>query len=130
VNRRFRRREGDDRRAVGTSSEEAAWRHLERAGYSLVARNFRSRFGEIDLVVERAGVVVFVEVRSRRGERYGSALESVDRRKQRQIGRMALEFVARRRLLDRRARFDVVAIEWQDGEPRIDHVENAFELVS
>jgi putative endonuclease len=120
----------DDRRSVGTSGEEVAWRHLERAGYSLVAKNFRSRFGEIDLVVERAGVLVFVEVRSRRGDRYGSALESVGRRKQRQIGRMALEFVARRRLSDRRARFDVVAIEWQDGEPRIDHVEGAFQLVS
>jgi putative endonuclease len=118
-----------NRRSIGTSGEDVAWRYLERAGYSLVAKNFRSRFGEIDLVVERGGVLVFVEVRSRRGDRYGSALESVGHRKQRQIGRMALEFAARRRLVERRSRFDVVSIEWQDGEPRIDHVENAFEFI-
>ena len=117
-----------NRRERGSGGEEVAWRHLQSAGYTLLARNFRSRFGEIDLVVERAGVIVFVEVRSRRGDRYGTALESVDRRKQLQIGRMALEFLARKRMLDRSARFDVVAIEWQDGGPRIEHVENAFEL--
>ena len=118
-----------NRRSLGQSGEEIAWEHLHRAGYALVERNFRSRFGEIDLVVEHDGVIVFVEVRSRRGNRFGNALESVGWRKQRQIGRMAAEFLARRRLLDRRARFDVVAVEWQDAGARIDHVENAFELV-
>ncbi len=118
-----------NRRSVGQDGEEVAWQHLRRAGYALVAKNFRSRFGEIDLVVERDGVIVFVEVRSRRGDRFGTALESVDWRKQRQIGRMAAEFLARRRLHDRRARFDVVAVEWQDAGPKIEHVENAFELV-
>jgi len=117
-----------NRRSVGTSGEEVAWEHLRRAGYALVAKNFRTRYGELDLVVEKGGVIVFVEVRSRRGERFGTALESVDWRKQRQIGRMAAEFVARRRLHDRRARFDVVAVEWQDAGPSIEHVENAFEL--
>ena len=117
-----------NRRSLGRGGEEIAWEHLRRAGYALVEKNFRSRYGEIDLVVEREGVIVFVEVRSRRGDRFGNALESVDWRKQRQIGRMAAEFLARRRLHDRRARFDVVAVEWQDGEPRIEHVENAFEI--
>ena len=119
-----------NRRERGSGGEAIAWRHLESAGYRLLAKNFRSRFGEIDLVVERAGVIVFVEVRSRRGDRFGTALESVDPRKQRQIGRMAIEFLARKRLFDRSARFDVVAIEWQDGGPRIDHLENAFEIGS
>ena len=117
-----------NRRSIGQGGEDLAWNHLRRAGYTLVARNFRSRYGEIDLVVERGGVIVFVEVRSRRGDRFGTALESIDARKQRQIGRMAAEFLARRRLGDRRARFDVVAVEWQDAEARIDHLENAFEL--
>ena len=117
-----------NRRSLGASGEDVAWEHLRRAGYALVAKNFRSRFGELDLVVEKDGVVVFVEVRSKRGDRYGSAFESVDWRKQRQIGRMAAEFLARRRWTGRRTRFDVVAVEWQDAEARIDHLESAFEL--
>jgi putative endonuclease len=129
-----------NRRSRGQSGEEAAWAHLRRAGYALVERNYRSRYGEIDLVVEKDGVVVFVEVRSRKGNRFGTPFESVDRRKQLQIGRMANEYVARRRLADRRVRFDVVAVEWQDAGPgiddvddvkdvkTIDHLENAFDL--
>jgi putative endonuclease len=118
-----------NRRSLGREGEECAWAHLRRKGYALVERNYRTRFGEIDLVVEKDGVIVFVEVRSKSGVRFGAALESVDRRKQRQVGRMAVEFLARRRLRDRRARFDVVAVEWQDGAPEIDHLENAFDLI-
>jgi putative endonuclease len=113
----------------GRGGEDLAWDHLRRAGYRLVARNLRSRFGEIDLVVERGDTLVFVEVRSRAGTRFGTPLESVDGRKRRQVARLAADFLARRRLDDRRARFDVVAVEWQDGAPKIDHVENAFEVL-
>ena len=112
----------------GRSSEELAWNHLRRAGYRLVARNLRTRFGEIDLVVERGDTLVFVEVRSRASARFGTPLESVDGRKRRQVARLAADFLARRRLDDRRARFDVVAVEWQDGVPKVEHVENAFEV--
>jgi putative endonuclease len=112
----------------GRSGEDLAWGHLRRAGYRLVARNLRSRFGEIDLVAERGDMLVFVEVRSRAGTRFGTPLESVDERKRRQIARLAADFLARRRLDDRRVRFDVVAVEWQDGVPKIYHVENAFEV--
>jgi putative endonuclease len=112
----------------GRDGEDLAWDHLRRAGYRLVARNVRSRFGEIDLVVERGDTLVFVEVRSRAGSRFGAPLESIDGRKRRQVARLAADFLARRRLDDRRARFDVVAVEWQDGAPKVDHVENAFEV--
>lgn len=112
----------------GRGGEQLAWDHLRRAGYRLVARNVRSRLGEIDLVVERGDVLVFVEVRTRSGRRFGTALESIDGRKRRQVARLAAQFLAQRRLDDRRARFDVVAVEWQDGAPNIEHVENAFEV--
>ena len=111
----------------GRGGEDIAWDHLRRAGYTLVERNARTRFGEIDLVVERRGTIVFVEVRSRTTARFGSALESVDRRKRRRLALLAADYLAHRRLEDRRARFDVIAIEWQDGAPTIEHVENAFE---
>jgi len=117
-----------NRRDRGADAEELAWRHLEGAGYVLIEKNARSRLGEIDLVVERGGTLVFVEVRSRSSRRFGTAFESVDARKQRRLGRLALAYLQRRRFLDRRARFDVIAVEWQDGAPMIDHLENAFDL--
>jgi len=117
-----------NRRERGQSGEDLAWEHLRRAGYALIERNARGRFGEIDLVVERGGTIVFVEVRSRSTPRFGSAFESVDARKQHRLGRLAIAYLARRRLHDRRARFDVIAIQWQDGAPVIDHLENAFEV--
>jgi len=118
-----------NRRERGSDGEELAWEHLRNAGYALVERNVRSRFGEIDLVVERQGTLVFVEVRSRTGRHFGTPLESVDPRKQRRLGRLAVAYLARRRLGDRRARFDVIGVEWQDGAPKIEHVENAFEVI-
>lgn len=117
-----------NRRERGQSGEDLAWEHLRRAGYALIERNARSRLGEIDLVVERYGTVVFVEVRSRTGARFGTPFESVDARKQRRLGRLAAAYLWRRRLQDRRARFDVIAVEWQDGAPKIDHLENAFDV--
>ncbi len=116
------------RRSLGKAGEDAAWQYLRRAGYVLLEQNLRTRFGEIDLVVAEGDVIVFVEVRSRSGARFGSAFESVDRRKQARIARVAEAYLASRRLEDRRARFDVVAIEWQDGRPTVDHLENAFEV--
>jgi putative endonuclease len=118
-----------NRRDRGRAGEDVAWDHLRRAGYTLVARNLRSRFGEIDLVVERHGALVFVEVRGRSSTRFGTPLESVDPRKQRQLSRLAADYLARRRLQERRARFDVISVEWQDGRPRIEHLENAFEVI-
>lgn len=116
-----------NRRQRGQEGEDVAWEYLQRAGFRLVERNFRTRAGEIDLIVERRGTLVFVEVRSRSSSRFGTPLESVDVQKQRQVARVAQEFLARRRLGDRVMRFDVVAVEWQDGPPRVEHVENAFE---
>ncbi|MGH7820082.1 MAG: YraN family protein [Candidatus Binatia bacterium] len=112
----------------GRAAEELAADYFRGAGYAVLARNFRSPYGELDLVLERREIVVFVEVRSKGGTRFGTGLESVGPRKQRRLARLAASFLARHRLENRRARFDVVGVEWQDGRPRIDHVENAFEV--
>lgn len=119
-----------NRRARGIEGEAVALRFLREAGYRTIERNVRTRFGEIDLVMEHAGAIVFVEVRSRAGGRFGSALESVGPRKQRRLARLAESYLARRRLDDRRVRFDVVAVEWQDGAAHVQLVENAFEVGS
>lgn len=116
------------RRDRGRDGEAAAWEYLRRAGYRLRERNLRTRLGELDLVVERDDTIVFVEVRSRGGPRFGTPFESVDARKQRRIARLAAQYLAREKLDGRRARFDVLAVEWHDAGPRIDHLENAFEV--
>ena len=96
--------------------------------YRIVARNFRCRAGEIDLVALDGPVLVFVEVRSRRSDRAGTPLESVDVRKQEQVARVARHFLAMRGLGDREARFDVVGIRFDQEPPAVEHVQAAFEV--
>lgn len=116
------------RAELGRAAEQAAAEYLLARRHRVLARNVRSPYGEIDLVaVDDGGTVVFVEVRSRTGDRFGSGIDSVDRRKRRRIVRAARCFLAQNRLDDRSVRFDVIGIEWGDGEPRIEHVEAAFD---
>ncbi len=96
--------------------------------YTIVARNYRCRAGEIDLVALDGPVVVFVEVRSRRGLAAGTPLESIDPRKCARVARVAEHFVAARRWHDRDARFDVIGIRFDHDPPAIEHVRSAFEV--
>jgi putative endonuclease len=116
---------GPNRRQIGQAAEDRAAAYLEAHGYRLLERNWSIRGGEIDLIAEKAGVLCFVEVRTRGpGARVG-ALESVDARKRALLTRAAQEFLLRHRLHDRRARFDVVAVA---GDGTISHIESAFTL--
>jgi putative endonuclease len=100
-----------ERQSLGKLGEDLACRELTRRGYAVLARRYRTRFGEIDIVCEQDGVVVFVEVKARRTTRLGSAAESIPFWKRRRIGAMALDYLAWTRRLDQRCRFDVVAID-------------------
>lgn len=96
----------------GQRAEELALEHLEARGLTLVTRNFRCRAGEIDLVMQGRGTLVFVEVRSRRSSRFASPLESVDFRKRGKLVRTAGYFLVRYGAFRHHAvRFDVVAVE-------------------
>lgn len=106
----------------------AAERFLRRQRYAIIERNYRCPLGEIDLIALDGQVVVFVEVRSRTGTEFGSPLESVNRRKQEQIIKVALHFLSRHHLHAREARFDVIGVKWEGQEPEIEHLKNAFEL--
>jgi len=123
----YRSRMPGIRQWLGARGERLAARYLRRRGFAIVARNFRGRAGEIDLVGLDGDVLVFVEVKTRSGERWGRPDEAVDRRKQRQMERVAEEFVRRHRLHDRAIRFDVVAILAQGWRWRVQHYPNAFE---
>ena len=106
--------------------EDLACGELQRRGYVILARRYRTRHGEIDIIAREAGTVVFVEVKARRGDAYGGAAVAVTAWKQRRIARMAEDFLARRELLDAPCRFDVVSVDFDAAGPRIEVYTNAF----
>lgn len=112
---------------VGVRFEDAALAWLEARGWRLVARNVRFQRREIDLIVRRADIVAFVEVKGRRSDAYGHPVEAVTRRKQIEIESVARWWVARHAEAGVRYRFDVVAAV-PDGVGRIAiaHVEDAW----
>jgi putative endonuclease len=118
----------DHKQRVGRSGEDLAVEHLDRRGYRIIARNFRTRQAEIDIIARHRGVIVFVEVKAWRGRDYGHPKWAVTPAKQRKISMAALEYLKKQRLMDARARFDVVTIQAMDAEPRIEVFANAFEL--
>lgn len=116
------------RRALGEAGEGIAAAYLEAKGYRILAQNDRPDRGELDIVAMDGETVVFVEVRTRRTVAFGTPLESVDRRKQLRLIRLARAYLAKHGLGERSCRFDVIGVSWsRPGErPRIDHIESAF----
>lgn len=115
-------------RTQGANAEELACRYLLQQGLRLITRNYHCRQGEIDLIMRDTDNLVFVEVRYRRQSRYGSGLESVNRRKQQRITHCATHYLHRHpRAGNLAARFDVVAVSPDIEGPRIDWIRNAFE---
>jgi putative endonuclease len=120
----------DPRQSLGKCGEDLACAELERRGYAILARRYRTRFGEIDIVARDGETMVFVEVKARDGERFGAGAEAVTAWKQRRIAGMALDYVARHRWHDRPCRFDVVAIDVSAKPPLVEVYVNAFEAAS
>lgn len=117
-------------RWLGDRGERLAVRHLKRQGYRILARQSRNRIGELDVVALDGETIVFVEVKTRSSQAAGHPVEALTPAKQYQLTRVALAWLKVRGLLERRARFDVVAITWGDGaDPVIEHYRNAFEPV-
>lgn len=112
----------DDRRALGAEKERLAERFLAARGLRLVARNHRCRYGEIDLVMRDAGILVFVEVRFRRSSRFGTPVETVDRHKQRRLIAAAQHYLSVHPCA-LPCRFDVLGI---GGRDEIQWVRDAF----
>jgi putative endonuclease len=105
----------NEKQVLGHAGEDVACRELERRGYNILARRYRTRFGEIDIIASDAGTTVFVEVKARRGSRFGLAAESIPVWKRRRIGAMALDYLAWTGRLNGPCRFDVVAIDGLGG---------------
>jgi putative endonuclease len=121
----------DPRQHLGRTGEDLALAHLERLGYELVARNHRTRWGEIDLIVHNGEALVFVEVKTRRASGSGRGpWEGLHERKRAQVRRMAAAFLAEARDRPRATdlRFDAigVVIDPRGRLVRLDHLEAAF----
>ena len=120
----------DLRQHLGRVGERLAREHLERLGYRVVASNYRTRFGELDLIVCDDTSLVFVEVKTRRAGALESSLQAVSPAKQRQVRSMAAAYLveATDRPRSRELRFDVVAVtvDHGGGLVRLDHLEAAF----
>lgn len=113
-------------RRVGDQGEEIALRHLRGMGYELVERNYRTRYGEIDLILRDGATLVFVEVKFRRGTGHGDPLESVTPRKQNQVRAVAEQYLAEAQPDFGELRFDVVGILDINRGPEITHIKDAF----
>jgi len=115
------------RQAVGGYGERLAARYLEAAGLVLLDRNWRCANGEIDLILRDGDDVVFCEVKTRRGDIYGSPAEAVSPAKVRRLRRLAERWLAESAVHPREIRFDVVAIlPQQRGAAVVEHIRAAF----
>ena len=117
---------GDPRRALGAAGEAAAEDWLRDRGYAIVARGFRTRLGEIDIVARQGRLVVFVEVKTRRGEGFGRPSEAVTPAKQRRLARVAQMFLVRSGWSEAPCRFDVVEVEPAGAGLAVRHIADAF----
>nr|WP_090816502.1 YraN family protein [Paenibacillus sp. yr247] len=119
----------DDRKQLGKLGEDLAETFLSENEHRIVARNWRCRTGELDIIAEQANTLIFVEVRTRRPSgRFGTAKESVDIRKQVKVRETAQFYLHRYQKYEQSIRFDVITVEVSmDGAvPHIEHIKGAF----
>lgn len=117
-----------DKKAVGNRGEALAGERYRQNGYQILDRNFRTRFGEIDLIVQKDGTLVFCEVKTRKQGVAGAAAMAVTPQKQRKLIQAARGYLLRHKLSDPVVRFDVVEVYYGAGSTEINIIENAFSL--
>ena len=115
-------------RAKGAQGERVGEDYLKKQGYEILERNVHSPFGEIDLVANHRGALVFIEVKTRRDNTFGSPEEAVDRRKNERLTRLASWYLAQHPGAQPSVRFDVLAIQREGRDHGIRLIQNAFEL--
>jgi putative endonuclease len=119
----------DQRHVFGQASENLAEQLLRAKGYRILDRNVRTSIGELDLVAEDRGVVVFVEVKGRATKAFGGALLAVNHRKRAKLAKLAAQYLARRYWSDKVCRFDVVLVHGRpSAQGQIEHFQNAFDV--
>jgi putative endonuclease len=119
----------NDNLTLGKRGEEIAVSYLKGQKFVIVERNYRCKCGEVDIIARDGRSFVFVEVKTRRTLSFGPPQLAVTPFKQRQISKAALTWLAKNRVTESNARFDVIAILLRDRQvPEIEHIRNAFDL--
>ncbi len=116
----------DPRHRLGWAGERLARCYLEGCGWKVLERRYRIGRTEVDLIVQRGGVVAFVEVKARWSTTYGHPLEAVGWVKKRDIARAAGAWIDRSGSTGKQVRFDVIGVSWKKGRAIIEHVKDAF----
>ena len=116
----------DSRRQLGDHGEDLAAGALKKQGYKILARNYTTPLGEIDLIARQGGCLVFVEVKTRTSYRFGGPGEAVHAAKQARLRRLADYYLKQKRLGEVPVRFDVVGVTLADGVPQVEIIQDAF----
>jgi putative endonuclease len=116
----------DPRRQLGDAGEDLAVAALKKQGYKILARNYVTPLGEIDLIARQGKTYVFIEVKTRKNERFGAPQEAVHPAKQQKLRRLADYYLKQQRLGEVAIRFDVVGITIGDDGPRVEIIQDAF----
>ncbi len=118
-----------ERLGIGQRGEAAAAEYLQKRGWRVVARNYRTPLGELDLVAERRGILAFVEVKTRTSDLFGEGYEAVTARKREKLYRLAEYYLMDRRGSHLTVRFDVVSVRMDAASgtvEKLEHWEDAF----
>ncbi len=113
---------------LGRKGEEVALRFLKKKGYRIIETNYVCKLGEMDLIAKEKDTLVFIEVKTRTSMQFGPPQLAVTNFKQRQLSKVALNFLKEKKLEDVKARFDVVAILLSQKGEEIELIKNAFDL--
>jgi len=115
---------------IGKFGEDIASKYLQEKGYKIIERNYRTFLGEIDIISEYKGTIIFVEVKTRRSDRFGYPEEAINLNKQRKIIKNALCYLAKFNLWAKKYCFDVILISISNHKDvkRLKHIRNAFYL--
>jgi len=116
----------DPRRTLGDAGEDLAAAALKRQGYKILERNYVAPLGEIDLIARQGKTYVFIEVKTRKNDRFGAPQEAVTPGKQHKLRRLADYYLKQKRLGEVAVRFDVVGIVMAEAGPRVEIIQDAF----
>ena len=118
-----------DKTAIGNAGETAVCRYLKFRGYEIIDRNYKTRFGEIDIIAKKKNIIAFIEVKTRQKNSLVSGLDAVGYKKQHRVITAAKEFILKKHLFDLQPRFDVAEVtDYRRKLARfsIKYIENAF----
>ncbi len=120
-----------ERLQLGQQGEQEATAFLKAQGYKILECNYKTKLGEIDIIAQEKDTICFVEVKTRTSDDFGTPFEAVSRFKQQKLSKLALTYLKSKKLLDQKARFDVVAVRTTDVDAKkVELIKNAFDLFS